>query len=167
MHKDNTNTRIAPRTGNTLVALCAALVMLALIAQGCASRGGLTYTEGEVRQVQSILYGTVQDVQQVTVDQDPSLFGAGVGGVVGGVLGSLLGSGGGRTLATLGGAAIGALGGAAVESGVRSYKATQITVNTDNGKTLIIVQGNDEFFVRGDRVRVIINDDGQGRVQHV
>lgn len=144
------------------------VLSLSIVLPGCASRGGRTYTDGEVRQAQTLEYGTVRDVSEVMVDQDPSLLGAGMGGVIGGVLGSLIGSGTGRVLATVGGAALGALGGAAVEKGVRKYKASQITVETDKGQYLVIVQGNDEYFVRGDRVRILMmQDTGNARVQHL
>lgn len=143
------------------------LLCLGMALPGCASRGGRTYTDGEVRRAQQIHSGTVLEVTEVMVEEDPSFLGPTIGGVAGGVLGSLFGHGRGRTLAAIGGAAIGMLTGAAVESGVRRYKALQITMQMDNNENLVVVQGYDDIFVKGDRVRVITGDDGSARVQHL
>ena len=140
---------------------------LGMVLPGCASRGGKTYSDGDVRTVQRVNQGTVIDVTEVMVEEDPSVVGPLVGGVAGGVIGSLFGAGTGRTLMTLGGAAVGALAGGAAEYGVRRYKATQITMEMDSGETMVVVQGNDDFFVRGDRVRVLQTGEGRARVQHL
>ena len=137
-----------------------------LLPAGCASRDGRTYSDSEARRVQQIKFGTVTEITEVRVEEDSSLLGPSLGGVTGGVLGSLFGSGSGRVLATLGGAIIGALSGAAVESGVRQYNAFQIMVHTDDNQTLSVVQAQDDVFIKGDRVRVVIGDDGSARVQH-
>ena len=152
------------RCARVLLVLALALGM---VLPGCASRGGKTYSDGDVRTVQRVNQGTVVDVTEVMVEEDPSIVGPLVGGVAGGVIGSLFGAGTGRTLMTLGGAAVGALAGGAAEYGVRRYKATQITMEMDNGETMVVVQGNDDFFVRGDRVRVIQTGEGRARVQHL
>lgn len=152
------------RCGKTLLIL---VLALGLALPGCASRGGKTYNDGDVRQVQRVEFGTVLDVTEVMVEEDPSIVGPLVGGVAGGIVGSLFGAGTGRTLMTLGGAAAGALAGGAAEHRLRRYRATQITMELESGETLVVVQGNDELFVRGDRVRVIQTGNGQARVQHI
>ncbi len=142
--------------------MCAGLAL-----SGCASRGGRTYTDGEVRTVKQIQSGTVIDVSEVMVEDDPSLLGPAIGGVVGGVVGSLFGSGAGRTLATVGGALVGAGAGALGESEFRKYKAIQITIELDNKQVVAVVQSpDDEFFVKGDRVLIIGTGEGRARVQH-
>jgi outer membrane lipoprotein SlyB len=138
-----------------------------LILSGCASRGGKTYNDSEVRTVHTIQLGTILSVNEVMVEEDPSFVGPAIGGVAGGVLGSLLGGGSGRTLTILGGAALGALLGGAGESAVRRYQATELTVELENGQTIVVVQGNDEIFVKGDRVRVLHTGEGTARVQHL
>lgn len=147
--------------------LLVVMLCFGMILSGCASRGGRTYSDSEVRNMQRVQNGTVTDVTEVMVEDDPSLVGPAIGGVAGGVIGSLFGSGTGRTLATIGGAALGAVAGAFTESGLRRYKALQVTMRLDNGDTLVVVQGLDEAFVKGDRVRVITTGDGKARVQHV
>ena len=147
------------------------LLVLALVLgtalSGCASRGGKTYSDGEVRQVQSVQFGTVRDVVEVMVEEDPSVVGPMLGGVAGGIVGSLFGAGSGRVLATLGGAALGALAGGAAEHQIRRYKATQITMELDDGGSIVVVQGNDTLFVNGDRVRIVSTGEGKARVQHI
>ena len=143
------------------------LLLVALVLPACSSRGGKTYRDGEVRQAQSVSYGTISSVGEVRVEEDPSGIGAVVGGVAGGILGSLIGGGAGRTLAILGGAAVGALGGHAIEGGARGYKAAELTVELDNGGMVVIVQGHDEYFQPGDRVRVVSTSQGTARVQHM
>jgi outer membrane lipoprotein SlyB len=110
--------------------------------------------------------GTVLSVAEVMVEEDPSFVGPAIGGVAGGVLGSLIGTGTGRTLGILGGAALGALLGGAGESAARRYPATELTVELDNGQTIVVVQGNDEIFVSGDPVRVLHTGEGTARIQH-
>ena len=141
------------------------LLLVALVLPACASRGGRTFSEGEVRQAQGVTFGTVSDVTDVQVASDPSGLGAVVGGVAGGILGSMIGGGRGNTLAILGGAAAGAAGGHVLEGQARNYSAAQITVNLDNGTTIVVVQGHDEFFRVGDRVRVLSTGQGSARVQ--
>lgn len=155
------------RGGRCARVLLVLALALGLVLPGCASRGGKTYSDGDVRTVQRVNQGTVIDVTEVMVEEDPSIVGPLVGGVAGGVIGSLFGAGTGRTLMTLGGAAAGALAGGAAEYGLRRYKATQITMEMDNGETMVVVQGNDDFFVRGDRVRVLQTGEGRARVQHL
>jgi outer membrane lipoprotein SlyB len=147
--------------------LLASVLAVGITLSGCASRGGKTYSDGDVRQIQSVQYGTVLDVTEVMVEEDPSIVGPAVGGVAGGILGSLFGAGTGRTLMALGGAALGAAAGGAGEYAMRRYKANQITMELERGGTSVVVQGNDEYFVKGDRVRIIHTGEGHARVQHI
>lgn len=152
-------------------ALVVSLLLLALavgpMLTGCASRGGKTYSDGDVRKVQGVDAGTVADVTEVMVEDDPSLIGPIVGGVAGGIVGSMFGAGMGRTLATLGGAAIGAVAGGAGEAAIKRYPANQITIELDSGGYIVVVQGYDDFFVKGDRVRIITTGENSARVQHI
>ncbi len=133
---------------------------------GCASRGGKTYSDGDVRSIQRVQTGTVTDVTEVMVESDSSLVGPILGGVTGGVLGSLLGGGSGKVLFAVGGATAGALAGGAGEAALRRYPANQITVELDSGGYIVVVQGNEDFFVKGDRVRILTTGENKARVQH-
>ncbi len=145
---------------------CLCLAMFAGSLSGCASTGGKTYREGEVRTAQRVKYGTVISVQEVRVEDDPSMLGIGAGGAAGGVIGNLFGHGAGRTMATLGGVAVGALAGAATESAIKSYTADEITIELEDGETIVVVQGQDDYFNAGDRVRVLYTSANTARVQH-
>ena len=138
------------------------LVVFSMMLPACASRGGRTYSDGEVRQAQSVQYGVVANVENVRVEEDPKGLGLVLGGVAGGILGNMVGGGRGRTLATLGGAA----GGTMAESAMRDYNALQLTIDLENGSTIVVVQGIDDHFTTGDRVRVVSSANGAARVQH-
>ena len=148
------------------IVLLLGLVTISPVLQGCASSGGKTYSRGEVRTAQDIYYGTVVDIREVTVEEDPSLLGPVIGGVAGGVVGSVFGGGTGKILATVGGALAGAALGATTEYGLRRYTASELTVELEDGRALVVVQGNDEYFLKGDRVRMLDMGDGTVRVQH-
>lgn len=152
--------------GRMAVTLLLLLAVALLPLSGCASRGGKTYSDGEVRTIQKVRYGTVLSVGEVTVEEDPSLVGPIVGGLAGGVVGSFFGRGVGRTLFILGGAAAGAVAGGAAEYGLKRYTATEITVELDDGEIIVIAQQDDEVFVQGDKVRVLTTQEGRARVQH-
>lgn len=147
--------------------ILAVFLILVLFLPACASRGGKTYNDYEVRQAQTVTFGTVLSATQVSVEDDPNGTGAVAGGLAGGILGSLLGGGSGHVVGALGGAALGAIGGTLIEKEARSYNAVEITVSLDNKAGIVsIVQGNDEIFVKGDKVRILTTQGGRSRVQH-
>ena len=145
------------------ITLVIVLMTASLLLQGCASRDNKTYSDDDLRSVQGLQYGTVVNFSEVMVAEDPSLIGPIVGGVAGGVVGSLVSS---STLAILGGAAVGAVVGGASEYATRKYEATELTIELENGNTIIVILGNDDYFVTGDRVRVLLVGEGKVRVQH-
>lgn len=141
------------------------LFVLAMLSAGCTNYSGNAYSGGQVRSVQTVDYGTVVSVQSVTLEEShPALVGTLGGGVVGGVLGNMVGGGRGRVLATVAGAALGAAGGYAAEKGITKQNGLEITVELENGQQLSIVQGADQQFSPGERVRVLRSSDGSARV---
>jgi outer membrane lipoprotein SlyB len=134
---------------------------------GCApGRGGTVYTRDQARVTHDVTFGTVRQIDPVTIEGTRSGMGVLGGALVGGVLGSLVGSGRGRTLATVGGALGGAAVGAGGEEAATRRDALEITVELDNGKLISIVQEPDEVPIRpGDRVRVLTARDGSARVR--
>ena len=56
--------------------------------------------------------------------------------------------------------------GQAIEKSLTSETGLQITVKLDNGEVLAIVQGSDESFAPGERVRVL-RGHGSARVNHL
>jgi outer membrane lipoprotein SlyB len=99
------------------------------------------------------------------VAEDPSLIGPVAGGALGAIVGSQFGGGTGSLLLTATGIVVGAATGSSVQK--RSYRATQITMELNNGKMLMVVQGSDDYFIKGDKVRILHMGKGRARVQHV
>ena len=153
------------RTALRPLALFLALALLC----GLSACGGKKFGDGDIRTISGVSTGTVIDVSDVMVEEDPALLGPGIGLAAGGLLGSQFGAGTGRLLFTLGGAAFGAdIGGyGEPDYHKRRYRAVQLTMEMDNGGILVVVQGNQEFFVRGDKVRVIATEEGRATVQHL
>ena len=148
-------------SGRVLVLVLCMLLPIA----GCATTGGKSYTKGEARQVQTVKRGVILALDEVTIEQDSSLLGPGIGGAVGGVIGSTMGAKSGRVLATVGGAVIGAALGALGEKAVRAEKAYEFTIELENnGGTISVVQAIDDTYKRGDHVRVLYGSGNRARV---
>ncbi|HZQ59856.1 MAG TPA: glycine zipper 2TM domain-containing protein [Casimicrobiaceae bacterium] len=101
-------------------------------------------------------YGVVEAIDVVTTGPAPSSgVGAVLGGIAGGVLGHQIGSGSGNTAATIAGAVGGAVVGNEVE---RQHQVPvsryRITIRTDAGSTIQLMNRNDLNLRVGDRVRV-------------
>ncbi|MFO7582766.1 glycine zipper 2TM domain-containing protein [Guyparkeria sp.] len=132
---------------------------------GCASSmSSGAYSRDTARQMQTVYYGTIQDVRTVQIEGTKTPIGTGVGAVTGGILGSQVGGGTGRSLATVGGVVLGGLAGSAAEEGITRQTGYEITVRLDNGRTISVVQAADIAFSPGERVRVIEARDGTTRV---
>ncbi|MGM0516537.1 MAG: glycine zipper 2TM domain-containing protein [Pseudomonadota bacterium] len=132
---------------------------------GCASSmSSGAYSRDTARQMQTVYYGTVQNVRTVRIEGTKTPIGTGAGAVAGGILGNQVGGGSGRALATLGGALIGGVAGSAAEEGLTRQPGYEITVRLDNGRTISVVQAADIAFSPGERVRVIEARDGTTRV---
>lgn len=143
------------------VLVCAALVL----AGGCTNYSADVYSGSQVRSAQTVEYGTVESVRPVTLEEDRApVIGTAAGGVIGGIVGNMFGGGHGRTLATIAGAALGAGAGYAGEKAVTKQNGLEIEVRLENGQVLSIVQGADEPFSPGERVRVLRGMDGTSRV---
>lgn len=141
-------------------------ILAALLALGgCATTGGKSYTKDEARQVQTVQRGVIVSIDEVSIEQDASIVGTGIGGVLGGVVGSTMGGGKGRILTTAGGAAIGAVLGALGEKAIRTEKAYEFMIDLENnGGTLSIVQAIDGDYAVGDRVRILRSSGNRARV---
>ncbi len=132
---------------------------------GCASSmSGTSYSRDQARQVQTVQQGTVIHVQQVHIEGTKSPVGAIAGGFMGYALGNTIGSGSGKTIARTAGALGGAAAGAGIEEKATSQMGLEITIELDNENVISVVQGAEEHFDTGDRVRVLRNPDGTARV---
>lgn len=143
------------------------MTLLALLTAGCVgSRSGKVYTRDQARQVHKLKMGVVTHVEHVLIEGERSGTGAAVGGIAGGVLGSTVSS---HNDSQKIGAVVGALAGAAVgamtEKKVTERQALELTVQLDNGETIVVVQEADEMFAVGERVRVV-QGHGATRIRH-
>ena len=150
----------------TIMAAVAAAIS-ASVFTGCqSSNSGVVFSHDEALHAQSITLGTVTDVRAGKIEGESSPIGAIAGGVAGAVVGNLFGGGKGNDIAVVAGGLGGAAAGAAIEKGITNKNGLQITVQLDNGQTVVIVQEADVMFSVGQRVRVISRGGaGKDRVQ--
>jgi outer membrane lipoprotein SlyB len=95
----------------------------------------------------------------------PTGVGTAAGAVVGGVAGSTVGGGRGSIVGAVVGAVIGGVAGSHIEKNTSDRPGLEITVRTDDGRTLAIVQEADgQRLEPGQRVRLLTDPRGQVRV---
>jgi outer membrane lipoprotein SlyB len=134
----------------------ALLILAAIAAAGCAGpRSGDTYDKKEVGREQTVRFGTVDAVREVTIAGSQSGVGAIGGGVAGGVAGSSAGQGRGAAVGAVVGAVAGGVAGAAIEEGATRRNGVEIIVRLDSGDLRAIVQEADVPFKPGERVRLL------------
>ena len=154
--------RLMKTTATVAVVLAAGLVL-----SGCpASMSGGAYTRSQAREAQEVRLGYVESVRQVLTEGTKSGVGAVSGAALGGVAGSTIGRGRGQVAGAIGGAVLGGLAGSAIEENATRQPGLEITVQLDNGRMVAVTQAADEPFYPGDRVRVLIGNDGTTRVAH-
>lgn len=134
-----------------------ALTLIALAASaltGCANRSmsGQSFPRSGAQAVWNVEYGEVVDVRNVEVEGEFSLLGILVGSAIGHAAGTEISDS--RNAGTVGSVA-GAVAGAAVEQAVTGMDGLQITVELDSGRTVAIVQDDEDLFQSGERVRVL------------
>ncbi len=143
------------------------ILTASLTVTGCASNlQGDTYSRQDARQVQSVQYGTVEDVRLVVIEGTKTPIGTATGAAIGGIAGSSIGDGKGAAVATVIGAVAGGLAGAAAEEGITKSQGVELVIRLgESNKIISVVQGHDPakpFYV-GDRVR-LMTVNGQTRV---
>ena len=143
---------------------CVVVLFLSLAA--CANYGGGTYSGSQSRIAHTVEYGQITAIGPAMIEDSPSGLGLLGGAVAGGVLGSLIGSGRGRTVGAVAGALGGAAAGHVIEREMGKSNAQEISVRLDSGKEIAIIQGVDEHFSVGARVRVLRGSDGSARVRY-
>jgi len=123
---------------------------------------GSGYSSNDVRRIQNVITGRVQDMRQVSVQN--TSWGAGqvgsaaIGSVVGGLIGQSVGNGSTRAGATAVLALVGGAVGYKVNDLLSEGKGVEFIVNLDDGRTIAITQGLDtetNAINVGDRVRLI------------
>jgi len=142
--------------GTKLLAGTAGLLVIAMAAGGCATHTTpSTFNRSEVGRAQTVEWGVVQAVREVTIQNDSRGVGTATGAVLGGIAGSTIGGG---SRANAAGAVAGAVaGGAAGNALSRSARTgVELTVRLDqSGRTIAVTQdGTANDFRVGDRVQV-------------
>lgn len=161
-------TYVRGKKGNIMFKIKAVILLPLLVGlAGCASSlDGDTYTRGQTRQAQNVQMATVESVREVAIEGTRSGIGAGAGTIIGGVAGANSNHGRvGSTVLSVIGAVAGGVLGASAEEGVTRQTGLEITIKYDDGRMVAVVQGNNEDFKAGDRVRVL-NGSGGARITH-
>ncbi len=142
------------------------LLCLAFTVGGCSTVKGDPYVPGEI-QVQGVQLGTITHVGASSVTSEPTIVGPVIGGVTGALIGGVIGgSGSAGVVGALAGGTLGAVAGGLGEMGFRTTNyGLALTVELDSGKTVIVAQPEDDIYTIGDRVRVMRDKEGYGRVQ--
>lgn len=147
------------------------LLPVLMLAWVFASGVGAGYDRNKAVPVQSVSYGSVQSVREITQQelvedqrQGWRTFG---GALIGGLIGNQFGDGSGRDVATVLGALIG--GGVAHRNAgpqVRQLRLVEMMIQPEQGSTVMVVQDYDPgmVFRAGDSVRVVYLANGQVRV---
>ncbi len=127
--------------------------MLAMLAAAVLLAGCNTPPTYQVSEQPSARTGTVESIQQHSVQNVDSTVGAIGGALIGGGLGSLIGGGTGKTVATV----VGAVGGGFVGKELADRNTTMvwtIGVRYDDGSYATVQQTSAPGLRIGDRVRV-------------
>lgn len=140
---------------------------LALYLQGCASQSYQTVPRSTSGKIQHVSSGTVVATRAVVIDGEVGYLGRTSGAIVGSAIGQTAGDGSGRTLAAAGGAVVGGIVGGMVEKELSKKQAQELTVDLDDGQTVVVVQETRDLgFVEGDRVSVTHTPSGEAHVSH-
>ncbi|MCZ8130148.1 MAG: hypothetical protein O9284_02445 [Steroidobacteraceae bacterium] len=148
----------ARRVFRPLVALVVALTVGA-----CATASGPVYPRHQAHSAWKVEQGRVVDVDPATIEGRRTAVGRVGGGLIGYEAGRTIGEGAGSRIAGAVGAVAGAVAGSAVEERATRQAAWAITVEIDGGRTLQVIQPDDQRFAVGERVRVYTRG-GQARV---
>jgi len=137
------------------------LFVLALVAPlGLLNCGGpppnSTYGAYSVGEMASVSYGTIVSMRPVAIQTPPTGIGALTGAAAGGVAGSYIGGDPrANILGAIGGALLGGIAGSAVEGSLSGGRAIEFIIRLDDGRTVSVVQSNENRFAIGQRVAVI------------
>ena len=144
----------------------AILLAAAALAGACAyPAGSRDYHGYQVMGEQSVRFGVVQDVREVRLHAGESGVGTVGGAALGGLAGSTVGGGTGQVAGAIGGAILGGIIGNNIERSANEHPGLEITVQLDSGQYISVVQGAEEPFRPGERVR-ILSGRGATRVTH-
>jgi outer membrane lipoprotein SlyB len=149
----------------TLYALIIGLICLSSCARETSPD---VYDSKNFGKVANTYPGIIKRMREITVtngeglqDNTTGILGGGVGGAL---LGSTIGHGAGTVVAEVAGGLAGAFGGAALEQKLKTEKAVEYLVELDNGQLKTVVQSPEPSLFEGEKVYVMISEDGRSRV---
>ena len=119
-----------------------------LLLSGCAQRGVEEVNPGATQYEMQYQVGTIESIRPVVIKDNGT--GTFLGAITGGVLGSLVGEGKGNTLASL----AGGLTGAYVGSQAGKANAQELTVQLDNGSSVVVIAKGMRLYP-GERIRIV------------
>jgi outer membrane lipoprotein SlyB len=160
------------RKKSSLVRSTAYLMMVSsatAMLSGCAREiSSNVYSDSHVGEASRTFRGVVVSVREIDVTNAEKLqentAGIVAGGVGGGVLGHQFGKGRGNTAATAAGALLGAVAGAYAEKALSSQTAFEYIVELSTGEMRTVVQGKDTKYGPGQRVLLIVGQQGRSRI---
>jgi outer membrane lipoprotein SlyB len=134
-------------------------IALAGLVAGCVTppQSASVYNYYQTQNEQSVRFGTVESVRNVTIANPESGAGTLGGAALGGLAGSNIGSGKGEAAGAIAGALLGGVLGQHIESSANKRNAFEITIHLDSGQLVAITQEADEQFRPGERVRLLGN----------
>ena len=136
-------------------AIAAALLCLPLGLAACApARTNTTYSANEIGRSAEVSFGNIVSMRQVSVQGQQSGVGTLGGAVLGGAAGSYIGGRDPRAniLGAVAGAIVGGVAGSAAEGSLSQGTAVEFVIREDNGRTITVVQTNEDNFQPGERV---------------
>ena len=136
-------------------------IVLVLIATTQAFAGNVQYVSpSEVNTIRKVEIGQVIGLKHVKVNESNFIRTA-VGGGIGYAIGSQIGKGSGNTAAKIAGTLLGA--------GVsrKTTKATEITVRTERGKLISVIQKGNWNFSRNEEVKVMYGKQDRKSVVYI
>jgi outer membrane lipoprotein SlyB len=143
--------------------------LAALALSGCARNiNPNVYSEKHVGEASMTYQGVIASARPVEIAGSEKLeentAGMGMGALAGGVAGYQIGKGGGNVAATAGGALLGGLAGAFAQKALTEQSAMEYVVQLTNGSMMTVVQGPENQLSPGQRVLVMVSNDGRSRV---
>jgi len=112
-----------------------------------------------------VRFGVVESVRPVRISPHDTGVGTAGGAALGAVAGSNVGGGNGQIAGAIGGAILGGIIGNSIEHSANEQQGLEITVQLDSGRYISVVQGAEEPFRPGERVR-ILSGRGHTRITH-
>ncbi|WBA83213.1 glycine zipper 2TM domain-containing protein [Endozoicomonas sp. GU-1] len=130
----------------------------AALLSGCMTDStGTTYSSSEARRIQQVSFGTVSELQYVTLEGTEGAVGTVAGAAIGGIAGSSVGGGRGSDIAAILGGVAGGVLGSRAEKQLTTQQGIEMTIRLDSGKYISVVQEVDPKVPLqvGDSVKIL------------